>query len=145
MTIREKIGQKVMAGLPGTEVTDEFRALVRAHKIGNVILFRWNMAGKAQVKKLCADIQKLVTAETGYPALIAVDQEGGCVARLPEDCANVPSQMALAAAGGPDLAEQAARLTAGELRALGINFDLAPVADVNSDPHNPIIGARSFG
>lgn len=145
MTIREMVGQKMMAGLPGTELTDEFRVLVREHKVGNVILFRWNMSDRAQVKKLCADIQELVTAETGHPALIAVDQEGGCVARLPEDCANVPGQMALAAAGGPELAEQAAHLTAGELRALGINFDLAPVADVNSDPRNPIIGARSFG
>lgn len=145
MTLREKIGQKLMAGLPGLEITDEFRALVREHKVGNVILFKWNMRDREQVKRLCADIQALVTAETGHPALIAVDQEGGCVTRLPEDCANVPGQMALAAAGGPEMAEQAALLTAGELRALGINFDLAPVADVNSNPDNPIIGARSFG
>ena len=145
MTITEKIGQRLVGGFPGTEMSPEFIRLVKEYKIGNVILFQRNCESSGQLAKLCRDIQELVGRETGHRAFITIDQEGGAVTRLPCEAVNVPGAMALAAAGGPENAYRAARLTAAELRSYGINFNLAPVADVNNNPDNPIIGVRSYG
>ncbi|MDO5399659.1 MAG: glycoside hydrolase family 3 protein [Eubacteriales bacterium] len=145
MTLREKIGQRLVGGFPGKTMSPEFIRMVRQYKIANVILFQHNVESCSQLKRLCDDIHRLVRQETGHGAFITIDQEGGGVTRLPGDAVNVAGAMALAATGKPENAYTAARITAGELRALGINFNLAPVADVNSNPDNPIIGLRSYG
>lgn len=138
------VGQRIMAGLPGTEIDEEFATLVREHKIGNVILFRRNIESRAQLTRLCRALRELITAETGAEPLIAIDQEGGVVTRLSDDMCNTPGAMALSAAGG-DAPYRAGCLTARELRDCGIDFNLAPVLDINSNPDNPVIGVRSFG
>lgn len=145
MTLREKIGQRLMTGFPGTEMSEEFKNAVRTCKIGNVILFQENVRDCEQLKQLCSDIQTFVRAETGHSALIAIDQEGGVVTRMREDGVNVPGAMALGAAGDPENARRAGRLIGRELRHLGVNFNFAPTVDVNSNPQNPVIGVRSYG
>ncbi len=65
--------------------------------------------------------------------------------RLDSDGVNVPGAMAVAAAGGPELAGKAGRMTGRQLRSVGVNFDFAPVMDVNCNPDNPVIGVRSYG
>lgn len=145
MTLQEQIGQRLVTGFPGTELTEDFRRVVREEKIANVILFRENIADRAQLKRICAEIQQLVREATGHGAFITIDQEGGTVTRLPEDAVNVPGAMAIAATGDAENAYRAGLLTGRELRALGVNFDLAPSVDVNSNPKNPVIGARSYG
>lgn len=145
MTLQEKIGQRLMTGFPGTEMTEEFRQAVKNHKIGNVILFRENIVSRDQLKRLCRDIQALIRRETGHSAFIAIDQEGGIVSRLPEDAVNVPGAMALGAAGDPENAYRAGVLIGRELRSLGPNLNFAPSVDVNSNPQNPVIGVRSYG
>ena len=145
MDLREQIGQRLVTGFPGTELTEDFRRMVREYKISNVILFRENITDCAQLKQLCGEIQALVRRETGHGAFITADQEGGLVTRLPGDAVNVPGAMAIAATGDPENAYRAGLLTGRELRALGVNFDLAPSVDVNSNPENPVIGARSYG
>lgn len=145
MTLQEKIGQRLMGGFPGKQMSDDFIRLVKQYKIGNVVLFKHNVENCAQLKQLCEDIQALVRRETGHSAFIAIDQEGGGVTRLPDDAVNVPCGMALAATGDPENSRRAAVITARELRALGINFNFAPVADVNNNPDNPIIGSRCYG
>ena len=127
------------------EMTAEFVESVRKYHIGNVILFEHNVANREQLYRLCADIRELVLRETGYPPFITIDQEGGAVSRLKEDCAVFPSAMAVSATGNPENAFTAGKITARELRALGVNFNLAPVVDVNSNPNNPVIGVRSYG
>lgn len=139
-----KTGQRFIAGFEGTTVPQELRRLVKEHKAGNFILFKRNVENRVQLRSLCDELQKLAMEETGLPAFIAIDQEGGCVSRLPDDCAIVPTAMALAATGDPQNAYDAGAITAKELRALGVNFNLAPVMDVNSNPLNPVIGARSY-
>ena len=143
--LTEYIGQMFVCGFPGTEMPEDFIALVKKYKVGNVILFKHNIISLAQLKTLCADIQALVTAETGHPAFITIDQEGGAVSRLAEDYYNVPGAMALAATGDEMNAYTAGKITGEILHAHGVNFDLAPVLDVNSNPHNPVIGVRSYG
>lgn len=145
MEIREMLGQKLVFGFHGTQLTEEFKALIRRYKIGNVILFLRNVERASQLRQLCSEIQTLIREETGYPAFIIIDQEGGMVSRLPEDAVDVPGAMALAATGDPENARLASKITIRQLRGLGANFNMAPVLDVNSNPANPVIGVRSFG
>ncbi|RFU94987.1 beta-N-acetylhexosaminidase [Sphaerochaeta halotolerans] len=140
-----RIGQHLMCGLPGYTLDDAFREAVRTYKISNVILFSRNIRDKEQLRTLCADIQELVQAACGVPALIGIDQEGGMVSRLSSDCTIVPSAMALGATGDERCALRAGILTGRELSALGVNVDFAPSLDMNSNPLNPVIGVRSYG
>jgi len=140
-----QIGQRMMAGFDGPRLDDAFIDLIKTWKIGNVVLFRWNITDKEQLRDLCREIQELVMQETGQPAFIAIDQEGGAVSRLTGDATRVPGAMALASTGDPENAYRAGKLTGLELRALGVNFNLAPVLDVNSNDANPVIGVRSYG
>lgn len=143
--LRLEIGQHFMAGFGSTELTPELEQFLAEYKIGNIILFKHNIESCAQLRRLCADIQRCVQKHTGHGALIAIDQEGGPVVRLGDDAVNVPAAMAVAAAGGPELARRAGELTGRQLRSLGVNFDFAPDMDVNCNPDNPAIGVRSYG
>ena len=73
MNIREMIGQRLVFGFKGTELPQKFIELVREFKLGNVILFRYNVENTAQLRRLCAEIQELVRRETGHPAFITID------------------------------------------------------------------------
>src|SRR5690606_35906484 len=86
-----------------------------------------------------------VASGAGVPLFIAVDQEGGPVVRIRDGVTPLPSQMAIGAVGSPDDAFAVGRIIGRELRALGINMNMAPVLDVNNNPDNPVIGLRSFG
>lgn len=145
MSFREMLGQRLFISVEGTEITDELRMLITEYKCGNIVLFQPNIVSFEQTKRLCREIQELVTRELGESALIAIDQEGGGVTRLSEDFVNVPGAMALAATGDGQAVYDASAVTAHELRAAGVNFNFAPVADISCDPDNPVIGVRSFG
>ncbi len=145
LTLRQKIGQMIMMGFPAEEVTPELAEFLSEYKIGNIILFTRNVATSGQLQRLCADLQENIKRNTGYAAFISVDQEGGMVARLPADAVSMPAAMAVAATGNPQNAYLAGKITAEELRSLGVNMNLAPDMDINSNPNNPVIGVRSFG
>ena len=145
MTLAQKVGQRLVVGFPGTKITGEFIKLVQEHKISNVILFKENVSDNIQLKQLCRDIQAIVLHETGRPAFITMDQEGGVVSRLEADASTVPGAMAIAATGKKENAYEAGYITGRELAALGVNFDLAPAMDINTNPSNPAIGVRSYG
>ena len=116
MEMRRMLGQKLVFGFHGKTLPEEFKNLLREYKIGNVILFLRNVESAEQLRALCAEIQSLVQEETGYPAFIIIDQEGGMVTRLPWDAVNVPGSMALTATGKPENAVLAAEITARQLR-----------------------------
>ena len=145
MTLKQMLGQKLIFGFHGTTMSEEFKSLIREYKIGNVILFLRNVASADQLRRLLAEVQELILAETGYPALIVIDQEGGMVTRLPQDAVNVPGAMAVAATGDPENARIASEIIIRQLQGLGVNANMAPVLDVNNNPANPVIGVRSFG
>ena len=79
------------------------------------------------------------------PLLISIDQEGGLVSRLTKGLPGMPGPASLGATGRPGLTEEVSRAIGIQLRAAGINMNLAPVLDVNDNPANPVIGVRSFG
>lgn len=145
MTLREKIGQMIVTGFKGECMSREFVELVQEYKVANAILFSDNAKSKSQLKELCESLQTLVLEETRRTAFIAMDEEGGTVARLPEDSLHIPGAMAIASAGDENAAYLAALVIGRELKRLGINFNLAPVLDINSNLNNPVVGVRSFG
>ena len=145
LTLREKIGQRLVVGFPGIKIDNELEELIREYKISNIILFKNNIESGPQLKKLCKDLQSLIKKHTGRGAFIAIDQEGGMVTRLEKDSVNIPGAMAIAATGKPEYAYQAGKITGQQLNRLGINFNLAPVVDINCNMDNPVIGVRSYG
>lgn len=146
MTLEQKIGQVMLIGFDGTTVDDDLRQMIASYHVGGVILFARNIQSPEQVALLTNELQT-IALESGHPGLfIAIDQEGGRVARLTEATGftEFPGAMALAATGDPQNAWRAAAAMAAEMRAVGINIDFAPDLDVNNNPTNPVIGIRSF-
>lgn len=145
LNIRRLVGQRMVVGFDGTELNEDIIDLVSKYKIGNIILFKHNITSNNQLKKLCKDLQDLVRLHTGYDPFITIDQEGGMITRLGEDAVNVPGAMAIAATKKIENAALAGRLTGEQLSDVGVNFNLAPTVDVNSNKDNPVIGVRSYG
>ncbi len=142
MTIRDTVGQLLMVGFQGTELSREFLDWLREYRPGGVILFSRNLVDPEQVARLTNALQEHAT---NSPLLIAIDEEGGRVSRLPQGFTTFPAASRVAACHASDVAYEMAGVTARELRAVGINMNLAPVLDVNSNPANPIIGDRAYG
>ena len=143
MTLPEKIGQMLLLGWMTDPQAD---ALVTEFAAGGVILMGRNIGTPAETSARIAHLQALAQ-ESGLPPLfVAVDQEGGRVQRLgPPRYAARPSQRKIGASPDPaTAARQTAHGIGSELRALGFNWDFAPVLDVDSNPQNPVIGARSY-
>lgn len=145
MTLDEKIGQLFVAGFPDKELSKEFLELIEQQKIGNVILFSHNIEDKVQMAELNQTLIQKIEEETGITPFICIDEEGGVVSRLPRDTAILPSAMAQAAVGKTTWVKDGAKIVGEQLLALGVNFNLAPVLDINSNSANPVIGVRSFG
>jgi beta-N-acetylhexosaminidase len=146
ITTDQKVGQLMMIGFDGTTVDVELRRMITDYHIGGVILFARNVQSPEQVARLTNELQK-IALESGHPGLfIAIDQEGGRVARLTEGTGftEFPSAMAIGATADPENAYRMASAMAAEMRAVGINVDFAPDLDVNNNPANPVIGTRSF-
>ena len=145
LTTEQKIGQLFMAGLPG-EHLDE-KTVQRLHKlhIGSFILFKHNTPDAKTTAALTRSVQREAAGTpTGLPVLFSIDQEMGQVVRLLEGLTLFPANYGLGALDHPQTTQRAAAIVGDELKSLGIHINLAPSADVNSNPDNPIIGIRSF-
>ena len=164
MTLEDKVGQLFVSHVYGTSVdttdagdvasnraelgVDNAEQLIDTYHVGGIIYFAWahNVADPQQIAQLSNGIQRVSLAQpAGVPAVITTDQEGGLVYRVGPPATQFPGNMALGAGRSAADAQQAADITGHELRAMGINQDYAPVADVNVNPANPVIGVRSFG
>ncbi|MBU0479556.1 MAG: beta-N-acetylhexosaminidase [Proteobacteria bacterium] len=127
----QDIGALLMVGLPGPEMDDSTRSLIRESGVRNFIIFKRNVENPAQLKKLCAEIiADCINSGYGRP-LISIDQEGGTVARLPEPWTQFPDARVLAASENPESELSIfAGTCATELLEAGINMNLAPVLDI---------------
>ena len=146
MSLEEQIGQALMVGFPGTAPSREVLELIQRYHVGNILLFSRNVHDAEQVRALTRRLQQ-AARESGHahPLLIAIDQENGIVQRLGDAATLFPGNMALGAIGSQEVAFEVAQATGRELKALGINMNLAPVVDVNNNAANPVIGVRAFG
>ncbi len=126
-----------MIGFEGTTVTSELIDWIQEYRPGGVILFSRNLVDPEQVARLTNALQ---AAASGPPLFIAIDQEGGSVSRLPQGFTIFPAAATVAACQSPDVVYSTMEVTAKELGAVGINMNMAPVLDVNTNGANPIIG-----
>ncbi len=97
-------GALLMIGLPGPELDESTRELIQAQGVNNFILFRRNVVAPNQLKKLCYELDAACREHTGMAALIAIDQEGGSVTRLPPPWSQFPDQRLLAESADPEAA-----------------------------------------
>ncbi|MGW2236808.1 glycoside hydrolase family 3 protein [Streptomyces sp. NPDC001759] len=164
MTLEEKVGQLFVMRVYGNSATDPAQAdidanlkeigvrtaaeLVAKYRVGGIIYFTWahNTENPRQIATLSNGIQRAsLGLPRGLPVLIATDQEHGIVCRVGRPATLFPGAMAIGAGGSRGDARTLGRISGGELRAIGINQDYSPDADVNVNPANPVIGVRSFG
>jgi beta-N-acetylhexosaminidase len=142
----KRVGQRFMVGFEGQAASPDVKALLREFQVGHVILFTRNVDRPEQVAELVRELQDVARqAGQELPLMVAVDQEGGRVARLGGDWSAWPAPRLLGRTGSEDLARRMGESLAEELAACGIRMDLAPVVDVDTNPRNPVIGDRSFG
>ncbi|WP_030018921.1 glycoside hydrolase family 3 protein [Streptomyces monomycini] len=164
MNLEEKVGQLFVMRVYGHSATDPDPAdaeanrkemgvsnaaeLVAKYHLGGIIYFGWahNTREPHQIADLSNGIQRAGAAQrVPVPLLISTDQEHGIVARIGSPATLFPGAMALGAGRSREDARTAGRIAGEELYAMGIRQDYAPVADVNVNPANPVIGVRSFG
>ena len=130
----------VMASFAGSSLPEWTRERL-AQGMGGICLFGENVASVDSVRRLCTAIH-----DASDEAIVSLDEEGGDVTRLSYRVGSPHAGHAvLGAVDDPGLTRQVAADVGGELRDVGVDLDLAPVADVNSNPLNPVIGVRSFG
>lgn len=146
MAVEQKVGQLLMVGFPGTGA-DVAVGRIRSFLPGSIVFWQ-NTASPAQTRALTAELQRVAT-EVGarLPLFISVDHEGGDVQRLRDGVAYFPGKLVLGATHSEDLARLEGQVEGRELRAMGINMNLGPVLDVDTNASNPIIGRyqRSLG
>jgi beta-N-acetylhexosaminidase len=138
----ENTGELFIMGFSGLELGADTAAFIRESKIGGVILFSPNYESPAQVAELTTQVQE---CRSGLPLWVSVDHEGGKVQRFKKSFTRIPEAADIAATGSPNLAFEISSLMARELSAVGVNLNFCPVADINTNPKNPVIGSRSFG
>jgi beta-N-acetylhexosaminidase len=164
MTLEEKVGQLFVTHVYGSgahtvtpaQTASNQRAygvntpaeVVEKYNLGGVIYFAWsgNVGNIQDTARLSNGLQEVAIGDdNGPPLMISTDQEGGLVVRLSAPATAFPGSQALGAGGKPEDARRVAEATGRELRAVGITQNFAPVADVNVNAANPVIGVRSFG
>ncbi len=152
MTLEEKVGQMLFpafrttsTGAPLLVADDATLEAIRTWKPGGVVLFASNLDTVPQTAAFTAQLQEA----SRVPLFLGIDEEGGKVSRLSAapglGAVSMPPAEIIGKTGEPGFADEAAAATAAQLMTLGINLDFAPVADINTNPQNPVIGNRAYG
>jgi len=133
-----------------TELPEAVKSMITSTNLGGIILFSENLAQSEQIVKLTHELQTAAgNSRLALPLLIATDQEGGRVARLPRDSSTALSgNMAIGATYdkyNTEFARLSGQVLGRELNSIGINVNFAPTVDVNINAKNPVINVRSFG
>jgi len=147
MDLSQTLGQKLLLAFEGKQSpSKEIIQALKSYQPAGITLFRsLNIENPPQVRSLTEALQRQAKEIGLPPLLIATDQEGGQLMAVGEGTTHLPGNMALGASGSVELARRAGEVLGRELAAMGINVDYAPCADVNVNPHNPVVGIRSFG
>ncbi|SRR5690554_357811 len=143
MTLQEKIGQMLMAGFEGTQVSEREVSLIEDYHIGGFIFFGRNITNEEETRNLIHEL-KTIKSDSPVQLFIGVDEEGGPVSRLSGIYRNLPPQSSLGESGDPEIAYEYGSIQGEKLRRLGFNVNFSPVLDVDSNPNNPVIGNRAI-
>src|SRR5512133_1760996 len=137
--LRSDVGQLIIMGFIGQEMTSALRVVVTAMQPGGIILFARNIAGAEQTWKLLHDC-RVAIKETPF---LCVDLEGGTVDRLKEVIAPTPAAAEVYASGNRKLFRRHGRVIGEQVRTLGFNTDFAPVFDLKLRPSQPVLTTRT--
>lgn len=145
LTDEQLAGQRLVVGFRGKALDDDLRFMIREMHVGGLILFKRNVSDPSQVSELCQAAQACAVESGKPPLVIAIDQEGGPVARLGPPFTVFPGNRAIGAARSEKAAREFATITARELKGVGITVNLAPVLDVAPQGLNSVMADRVFG
>lgn len=143
-SIKEKIGQMFIIAFGGEEMSTDLEKAIVDLNVGGVILFQRNLRDVKKVVQLIKDIQQTAIDHERPPLWISIDQEGGGIAYLWDGMIISPGNMLISASGNEKHAYDASYIMGLQLKQIGFNMNFAPVIDINNNPKNPVIGARSY-
>lgn len=144
LSLDEKIGQKLMVGLDIENAKDIAYELISKYKIGGILLYKKNYQNYKEMIDLINYIKEINSKYSKIPMIIAIDQEGGRVNRLPNDFIKMPSCYKISQKNDENLLRESASITAEILENSGINMDFAPVLDIKRFGDLQAIGDRAF-
>jgi beta-N-acetylhexosaminidase len=144
MSLDQKIGQMIIAGISGTKEDINTKSLITNYKVGGLIFYPENLVNPEQTVQLLNQL-KTENIQNPLPLMLSVDQEGGRISRLPGGLVKIPTNKEIGAINNTQFSYKVGTILGKELKEFGFNLDFAPVLDVNSNPNNPVIGDRSFG
>jgi len=145
LTLHQKIGQLLMVGVPKDQPEELISKRMTSQNIAAYILFKKNTPNATETHRLTGKLHQMAEDAGIAPIFIAIDQEYGRVVRIDQGVTRFPAAYGFGRLDHPAYTFNACKIAGQELRALGINVNFAPVADVNTNPDNPIIGTRSYG
>lgn len=147
MTLEEKVGQLFALSAYAAELDADTRRIIRDVKPGGLFLGTHCLNNPSQVQQLTSQMQQLSMEKgSGQPLFISADFVAGAGCKLKEGGAtHFPKNRAIGQGGDEHLAYLSGKVTAEESLAMGVNFNYSPVADINNNPLNPVIGTHSFG
>ena len=143
MTLEEKIGQMVIVGLDGYEISPNTVEFIDKYKVGGFIFFANNIQSSSQLLKFMNSI-KAENSKNSIPLFLSIDEEGGRVTRMPKEFVKFPSNKIIGNVNKKEFSYEIGKVMANKIGAFGFNMNFAPVLDVNSNPSNPVIGDRAF-
>lgn len=143
MTLEEKIGQMIIAGVQGTSASSEDERMIKEQHVGGIIFYKNNLADSASVVRFGNQLKQW-NESNSVPLLLSVDQEGGRVSRLP-GLNLLPTAQEIGQWNNREAAGEIGTILGEEVKGMGLNMNFAPVLDINNNPKNPVIGDRSFG
>ena len=144
--VNPRVGQLFMVGMPGPQMDEDTKDLIRDYNVGGVVLFSRNIEEPMQLTTLCQDLQDTAMEFHGLPLILAIDQEGGRVSRLKEPFTQFPGNTVMGQDTKPlEKAMEFGSVTAKELKLVGLNMNFAPVLDVQRGILEKHLQGRSFG
>ena len=144
LSIEEKVGQMIIIGMDTNYITERIKKMITTYKIGGIILYRKNFHTYQEMISLIKDLKQL-NKSNKMPLLIAIDQEGGRVNRMPKELLNLPAANNIATKCGIEGVEKSAEIIGKILKESGYNINFAPVLDIKRFKNNHPIGDRCYG
>lgn len=145
LSLEQRVAQMFFVHPYGTTLSEPDRDFLSRYQPGGVVLLDTNAGTPAEVTSLVNSYQQAIAEAGGIPLLVAVDQEPGPIRALEDGFTAFPTPTLITAAGDPVLTQAVGAALAAELRAVGVNMNFAPVADLETNPDNPVIRRRSAG
>lgn len=146
LSVSEKIGQLIMAGIDGTQVNEDTKKLLDSYNVGGFIFYGYNIRNEQEAVELFNQLKQINGQKaSSIPLFMSVDEEGGRVSRMPSTLTRIPSAKKVGKTKNEQFATEIGDVIGQELASFGLNMNYAPVLDVNSNPKNPVIGDRAYG